>query len=113
MGRRALSVAAVDDFADGCEFGAAGPYVRIHGIAEGELDPAATQNDVIVDLDRAGRNACGMVDYEADFFILRPKAANLPNSPGEGDPAQAAERTIMELRRWISLLEQGKRVAHD
>jgi hypothetical protein len=50
-----LSVAAVDDFANGREFGAAGPYVRIHGIAEGELDPAATENDVIVDLDRAGR----------------------------------------------------------
>ena len=29
-----LSVAAVDDFADGCEFGAAGRYVRIRGIAE-------------------------------------------------------------------------------
>ena len=67
-----LSVAAVNDFADGCEFGAAGPYVRIHGIAAGELDPAATENDVIVDLDRAGRNARGMVEYEADFFILRP-----------------------------------------
>jgi Alpha/beta hydrolase domain len=67
-----LSVAAVDDFADRCEFGAAGPYVRIHGIAAGELDPAATENDVIVDLDRAERNARGMVEYEADFFILRP-----------------------------------------
>jgi hypothetical protein len=62
-----LSVAAVDDFADGCEFGAAGPYVRIHGIAAGELDPAAPENGVIVDLDRAGRNARGMVEYEADF----------------------------------------------
>jgi hypothetical protein len=28
--------------------------VRIHGITAGELDPAATENDVIVDLDRAG-----------------------------------------------------------
>ena len=67
-----LSVAAVDDFADGCEFGAAGPYGRIHGIATGELDLAGTENDVIVDLDRAGRNAHGMVEYEAEFFILRP-----------------------------------------
>jgi hypothetical protein len=62
----------IDDFADGREFGAAGPYVRLQGIAAGELDPAATENDVIVDLDRAGRNARGMVEYEADFFILRP-----------------------------------------
>src|SRR5580704_11884168 len=45
-----LGVAEVDYFADGC---ATGQYVRIHGIAEGELDPTATENDVIVDLDRA------------------------------------------------------------
>ena len=41
MGIVKLSVAAVDHFADGCEFGAVGPYVRIHGVAKGELDPGA------------------------------------------------------------------------
>ena len=34
-----LGVAEVDYFADGC---ATGQYVRIQGIAEGELDPTAT-----------------------------------------------------------------------
>ena len=72
MGIIKLSVAAVDHFADGCEFGAVGPYVRIHGIAKGELDPGAPENGAIVDFERAQRNARGMVEYEVDFFILRP-----------------------------------------
>jgi hypothetical protein len=67
-----IDIAAVEPFADGREFGAAGPYVRIHGVAKGELDPAAAQNAVIVDLDKAQRNARGMVEYEVDLFILRP-----------------------------------------
>ncbi len=67
-----LSVAAVERFADGRDFGDAGPYVRIHGVANGELDPAGPENAVIVDLDKAARNARGMVEYQSDFFILRP-----------------------------------------
>ena len=67
-----VSVAAAERFADGREFGEAGPYLRIHGIAQGELDPAAAENAVIVDLDKAERNRGGLVEYETDFFILRP-----------------------------------------
>jgi hypothetical protein len=67
-----VSVAAAERFADYREFGEAGPYLRIHGIAQGELDPDAPENAVIVDLHKAERNARGMVEYETDFFILRP-----------------------------------------
>jgi Alpha/beta hydrolase domain len=67
-----IQVNAVEPFADGRTFGEAGPYLRIQGVAKGELDPAASQNKVIVDLDKAPRNARGMVEYETDFFILRP-----------------------------------------
>jgi hypothetical protein len=67
-----LSVAAVEPFADGHQFGNAGPYVRVHGVASGELDPDGPEKAVIVDLDKAERNARGMVAYEVDFFILRP-----------------------------------------
>src|ERR1051325_7793711 len=73
-----IDIAAVEPFAGGHEFGEAGPYVRIHGVAKGELDPAAPQNGVIVDLDKAERNARGMIEYELDLFILRPA------DPGRG-----------------------------
>ncbi len=74
-----IDIAAVEPFADGRGFGEAGPYVRIHGVARGELDPAAPHNAGIVDLDKAERNARGMVEYELDLFILRPE------DPGRGN----------------------------
>src|SRR4051794_31545337 len=67
-----IEIAAVEPFAEGRAFGEAGPYVRIHGVARGELDPALPHNAAIIDLDKAERNARGMVDYELDLFILRP-----------------------------------------
>ncbi len=67
-----LSVAAVESLADGHEFGKAGPYVRIHGVAQGELVPPAPENALIADLDKAEQSSRGKVEYETDFFILRP-----------------------------------------
>ena len=67
-----IDIAAVEPFADSRPFGGYGPYVRIHGVAKGELDPAAARNAVIVDLDKSERNARGMVEYEIDLFMLRP-----------------------------------------
>ena len=69
-----IRVDAIEPFAGGYAFGEAGPYVRIKGVAKGELDPKAPQNAVIVDLDKAPVNARGLVDYEVDLFILRPAA---------------------------------------
>jgi hypothetical protein len=68
-----ISVTDIADFADGHEFGPAGAYVRIKGVARGMLDPAAAANAGIVDLDKAPRNAEGLVEYATDFDILRPK----------------------------------------
>jgi hypothetical protein len=67
-----IRIDAVEPFAEGRAFGAASPYLRIKGVAKGEIDPAAPENEVIADLDKAPRNARGMVECEADFFILRP-----------------------------------------
>jgi hypothetical protein len=67
-----IQVNAVEPFAEGRGFGEAGPYLRVRGVAKGELDPAAPGNEVIVDLDKVPRNARGRVEYETDFFILRP-----------------------------------------
>ena len=68
-----ISVTDIAAFADGHEFGPAGAYVRIKGVARGMLDPVAACNAGIVDLDKAPRNAKGLVEYATDFDILRPK----------------------------------------
>jgi len=53
-------------------FGSVGQYERIEGIITGEVDLNNPQNAVIVDLDRAPKNANGTVGYTATFQILRP-----------------------------------------
>jgi len=68
-----IRVTETIDFADGHEFGPAGAYVRIKGVARGTLDPRAACNAGIVDLDKAPLNAKGLVEYATDFDILRPK----------------------------------------
>jgi len=67
-----INATAVEPFADGHAFGIAGAYERVKGTFKGELDPADPRNQVIVNLDKAPRNAAGRVEYEADFFMLRP-----------------------------------------
>jgi hypothetical protein len=69
----AISITDLVDFADGHDFGTAGAYVRIKGVAHGLLDPAAPGNAGIVDLAKAPLNAEGLVEYATDFDILRPK----------------------------------------
>jgi hypothetical protein len=68
----ALEIEKTEPFAPGTSFGAAGEFVRIVGKVRGELDPNHPLNTGIVNLDKAPRNARGMVEYETDLFILRP-----------------------------------------
>lgn len=67
-----INTVAVEPFANGAAFGETGAYERVRGSFKGELDPADARNKVIVNLDKAPRNAKGLVEYEADFFIMRP-----------------------------------------
>ena len=70
-----INVTAVEPFADGHAFGDTGAYERVKGTFKGELDPADPRNQVIVNLDKAPKNAAGRVEYEVDFFLLRPADA--------------------------------------
>jgi hypothetical protein len=67
-----LKIDRMEPFVDGQEFGTAGSYLRMTGTAYGELDPDHPLNAVIVNLDKAPRNGRGLVEYEAEFDILRP-----------------------------------------
>lgn len=54
-------------------------YEKIIGRATGELDPADPRNKLITDIQLAPRNARGMVEYETDFYLLKPmEAAPVP-----------------------------------
>jgi hypothetical protein len=74
-----LKIDRTEPFAEGQEFGTAGAYLRLAGTAYGEVDPRHPLNAVIVNLDKAPRNARGLVEYEVDFDIMRPA------DPGRGN----------------------------
>jgi hypothetical protein len=96
-----IRVDLVEPFAEGRPFGEAGSYLRVRGVAKGELDPAAPENRVIVDLDKASRNARGLVEYETDFFVLRPA------DPGRADGVLVYDVTNRGSKRIFQLLDDA------
>src|SRR5262245_7508931 len=63
----------------GKSFGTVGPYEILIGRAYAVADPKAAQNSPIVDVDKAARNAAGLVEYSFDFQILKPLDLNKSN----------------------------------
>ncbi len=67
-----LRIERRDIILNGQPFGAAGPYEKLVGKVDFALDPALPQNRGIVDLTLAPRNAQGLVEFSADFYLLKP-----------------------------------------
>ena len=59
-------------FAGGHSFGETGAYERLSGRALFAVDPLAPAQHDVVDLDKAPRDAHGLVHFAADFMILKP-----------------------------------------
>jgi hypothetical protein len=66
-----LTITATEAFAG--SWGTVGEYERLSGTVAGEVDPADPKNAIIQDLALAPVNARGMVEYQADFVMLKPK----------------------------------------
>jgi hypothetical protein len=71
--RQTLLISSRQDFTPGKTYGAVGAYEQISGTIKGELDPRDPKNAIIQDLALAPVNANGMVEYSADFVMLKPK----------------------------------------
>ncbi len=81
-----VTIQTIERLADGAPFGQAGAYERVTATARGEVDPEAACNRSIALLDKAPRNARGMVDYQTDVFVLRPS-----------DPLKGNRRLLYEV----------------
>src|SRR5438477_7268463 len=57
---------------DGRSFGAVGQYEKLIGRAFGVADPTDPVDAGIVDLAKAPKNAQGLVEYDVDFYVLKP-----------------------------------------
>src|SRR6266852_3739945 len=78
-----------------------GQYEKIVGKACGELDPNDPRNAVIVDLQRAPRNAEGKVEYSFDFYILKPIDLAKGNHKMLYEPPNRGRKTIGALNRGV------------
>lgn len=61
------------DLLDGRVFGLAGAYEKISGRVHLAVDPTLEPNLIIADIDKAPRNDSGLVEFSADFYLLKPK----------------------------------------
>ena len=59
-------------YADGMEFGDVGAYEQLDGIVHFAVDPSDPSNRLITDLELAPKNPAGLVEFSADFRILKP-----------------------------------------
>src|SRR6266540_2484388 len=71
---------------DGRPFGAAGAYEKIMGVLRIGVDPVHPANQAITDLAAAPRNTAGLVECQADFYLLRPQ-----------DPARGNRRLLLDV----------------
>ncbi|HUM16854.1 MAG TPA: alpha/beta hydrolase domain-containing protein [Candidatus Nitrosotalea sp.] len=67
-----LEVTRREPVLGGARFGGGGAYERIEGVLRFAVDPALPVHEPIADLGLAPRNARGLVESWADFFLLRP-----------------------------------------
>ncbi len=80
-----LEITRREPVLDGRPFGAAGAYEKLIGRVHFTLDPREPRNQAIVDLALAPRNAAGLVEVAADFYLLKPR-----------DPARGNGRLFYE-----------------
>lgn len=68
-----LEIKSRHPFAGGEPFGDSGTYEQLDGTVHFAVNPNHPANDLIADLKLAPRDSDGLVDFSADFRVLRPK----------------------------------------
>ena len=84
---------------DGRSFGERGPYEEIVGRITFAVDPDNPLNQVIIGLDRAPRNADGMVEATADLVVLVPENPQRGNQVALVDIANRGRRSALGFNR--------------
>ncbi len=69
---KSLEIQRSEPLVGSAVFGSTGAYMKIVGIAKGELEPKNLANRPIADIDNTPCNAQGKVEYQTDTFVLRP-----------------------------------------
>src|SRR4029079_10335329 len=81
----------------GHSFPNVGQYEYITGIATGEVDPNNPLNSVIVDIGLSPLNANGKVEYQHNFYILKPIDLSKGNHKMMYEPPNRGGKTYQTL----------------
>jgi hypothetical protein len=90
-----VDVTSRRDVLAGRAFGSTGAYELIVGKIHFAVDPANPRNKVVMDLEKAPRNAAGLVELTADLSILRPKDAVQGNGVALIDIVNRGRKTVL------------------
>jgi hypothetical protein len=101
---RVVRVEIIDrsDVLAGKSFGDTGAYEKISGKIHFAVKPDDPHNRLVVDLDKAPRNAAGEVEFASDFYVLRPK-----------EPARGSGSVLIEIpnrggKGMLRVIQNGK-----
>ena len=90
-----VEIASRKDVAGGRAFGNTGAYELLVGRAHFTIDPGDARNRVVVDVDKAPRNAAGRVELSADLSILKPKDPSRGSGVAFVDVVNRGRRTVL------------------
>src|SRR5215471_17354295 len=90
-----IEIASRTDVLSGKPFGAAGTYEKIVGKVFFALDPKLPANQLVVDLDKAPRDADGRVAFSADLYALVPKESAQGNGVALFDVANRGRKNML------------------
>ena len=80
-GVQQIQITSRTSFASGATFGAVGAYEVLQGTVYFTVDPSDPHDSVVFDINHAPLDSNGLVDFSANFFILKP--VNMANSNHE------------------------------
>ena len=97
-----VEIISRNDVLDGRAFGLAGGYEKIVGRVYFAVNPDNLHNRLIVDLDKAPRNAQGEVEFSADLYLLKPKDMNKGNGSVLFEVSNRGGKGILRLVNGFS-----------
>jgi hypothetical protein len=74
-----VEIVSLGDLADGAAYGPTGSFEKLAGKLHFSVDPQAAANRMVADLGYAPTNAENRVEFSADFYLIKPKAAERGN----------------------------------
>ena len=89
-----IEIKSTKDVLGGKAWGNTGAYEELIGTAHFTVDPKAAANKNIPNIDKAPRNAKGMVEFSSDIYIDRPKDAARGNGVAFFEASNRGHRSL-------------------